>query len=102
MSNRSVGDELEDKICQKFNVQKTAKSGAHWDNADLVNNNVLIECKVKNDCSSFRCPKSELSKLKKQANRSSKDWIYVMQDANGEVYVLTSLDYFQEITNGRL
>lgn len=94
--SRHTGDKLEKEIEQRFNIRRTSMSGGYWDNADLANEFVIVECKVKNDTDTFKCPKSELDKLKKQADKLGKDWMYIMQDGKGKKYVLTSLDFFQE------
>jgi hypothetical protein len=96
-SSRSVGDELEKKISKVLGLKRTAMSGAYWDNADLANADLMVEAKVKNTQDNFRAPKKEISKLKAQAEKVGKDWLYIQQVSTGEVFVLTSLDILATI-----
>lgn len=94
--SREIGDELEDKISADLGINKTTNSGAKFDNGDLTDKKLIVEAKVKSK-SSFSIPKGELSKLKKQADKHGKDWIYVQKNLSG-TYVLMDYNTFLELT----
>ncbi len=96
MNKRQKGDEFEKQLSRLFSIRLTAKSGAHWDNADLATETVLIEAKVK-DVPFFKPSKREVEKVIAQANKHGKDWVYI-QKTNGGTFVLCSLDFFEEVS----
>lgn len=97
MSNsRKIGDEFEEEVANKLGLRTNAKSGGHWDNADLSSKNVLIECKVKS-VPFLRSNKAEIQKVINQANKHYKDWVYI-QKTDGGTFVVCSLDFFVEAT----
>lgn len=92
---RAKGDELEKKVSQDLNINKTTNSGAKWDNADLTNKKYIIECKVKSK-DGFQPCKAEIKKLKAQALKHSKEWIYV-QKTNTGMYAVLDYNFFLEL-----
>ena len=95
--SKEIGNELEKKISSALGINRTTNSGAKWDNADLANRKLIIEAKVKMDKASFSAPKSELKKLKREAEKHGKDWLYFQKNQTG-IYVLLDLDTFLELT----
>ncbi len=95
MSNRSIGDEFEQKVSNLLNLPLTAKSGGHWDNADMATRKTLLECKYRSD-ESLTGALDHIKKLKKQAEKHMKEWIYV-RGTPTESFVILSLDYFAEL-----
>jgi hypothetical protein len=100
MSNRDIGDELENKVISKLGegFHRTGNSGATFKDGDIRNRRLVIECKVKNNTEGFSSPKSELKKLWKEANKQGKDWLYIEQNGDGKVMVLMDFDTFLEMT----
>lgn len=94
---REIGDKLETKLSELLGINKTTNSGAKYDNADLANRDIIIEAKVKNTKTSFSVPKTELTKVIKQARKHEKEWIYVQQNALG-TFVLLDLDTYVEMS----
>lgn len=98
--SREKGDLFEDKCCKVLGLSKTANSGAIHDDGDLYDykgplKDFIIEAKYKS-IPNFRASKAEIEKLKVQANKFFKDWIYIQSTDSGE-YVLLSLDSFGTI-----
>jgi hypothetical protein len=97
MNKRQVGDEFEKyiaKLLPELNI--TARSGAHWDNADLTGPGVIIEAKVKNK-PRLTISWNEIVKLKKQAEKHTVDWIYAVKDSNDKKYAICDLDFMIEL-----
>ena len=96
MANK--GYEFEERLEDLLDgLKRTAKSGGHWDNADLANEFTLVEAKVKS-LDNFRAPKGELTKLKNQAEKHGKDWVYIQKNDSGE-YALLDLRFFITLWN---
>lgn len=96
MNNREIGDKFEEELLALLpGTTRTAMSGAFWDNADLVGNTIMIEAKVR-DKESFSPRASEVKKLKKQAFKHSKEWVYIQKTNNGS-YALMDLNLFAEL-----
>ena len=89
---REAGDEFEDYISYLLNIKKTTNSGAKYDNGDLSNKDLIIECKVKSKDGFQPCGK-EIQKVINQANKHFKEWLYI-QKTNKETYVVLSLDHY--------
>ncbi len=94
--SREIGDKLETKISELLGINKTTNSGAKYDNADLANREVMIEAKVKHK-PSFTIPKTELTKLMKQAKKHGKEWLYIQENMLG-TFVLLDLDTYIEMS----
>lgn len=101
-SSRETGDEFETEVAKLLRFKGTANSGAIFDDADLrpINGKpVILEAKVKNTSRTHtmvvRC---EIDKVKKQADKIGKDWIYVIRDISGNRHVICDLDFFAEAT----
>lgn len=97
--SRDKGDRLEDKVAADLGLNKTTNSGAKWDNADLTNKKLIIECKVKSK-DGFQGCKSEIKKLITQAAKHSKEWVYIQQNNTG-TFVVIDYNYFLELIDGR-
>lgn len=97
MDNRAIGDKFEEYVSNLLGIRTTAKSGGHWDNADLANKHVLIECKVKH-VPFFKPVKKEIQKVMNQAVKHGKEWAYIQRTDGGD-FVVCSLDFFAEVTN---
>lgn len=93
--SREKGDRLEDKVAHDLGINKTTNSGAKWDNADLTNRDLIIECKVK-DKEGFQGCKTEIKKVMAQAVKHSKEWVYIQQNKSG-TFVVIDYNYFLEL-----
>lgn len=93
--SRDKGDRLEDKVSEDLKLNKTTNSGAKWDNADLTNKKLIVECKVKSK-EGFQPCKGEIKKLISQAEKHSKEWIYIQQTQSG-TYVVLDYNFFLEL-----
>lgn len=96
--SREKGDQLEARVANDLGINKTTNSGAKWDNADLTNRELIIECKVK-DKEGFQGCKSEIKKLIAQAAKHSKEWVYIQQNKSG-TFVVIDYNYFLELIDG--
>lgn len=96
--SRKIGDEFEDLIEQVLNIKKTPNSGAMFDDGDFNSNGCIFELKVKNDKKNFHTSNKELEKLKKQAKKRFKDWVYI-QKTEGGIQVLVDLELFRNLWN---
>lgn len=99
-NSRKVGDDLEDKVVERLGpgFSKTAGSGSVFKNGDIAHHRLVTECKVKNNTKGFSAPASELKKLIKEADKQSKDWLYIQQSGLGKTMVLCDLNTFLEMT----
>lgn len=97
--SREKGDLLEDRVANDLGIKKTTNSGAKWDNADLSNRKLIIECKVK-DKEGFQGCKGEIKKLIAQAAKHSKEWAYIQQNKSG-TFVVIDYNYFLELLDGQ-
>lgn len=103
---RDKGDRFEKEVANKLNLETTAKSGGHWDDADLYAYNkshplslFIIECKYK-EVDWLRPVKSEIKKVMKQAEKINKDWMYVQGNNAGD-FVVMSLDALAELLDSK-
>jgi len=94
--SRKIGDELEDEIAQLLGLRKTANSGAMFNNADMGDYDYIVECKVKNGKKNFHVDNKELNKLKEQAQKRFKDWLYI-QKTDGGIQVLVDIELFLKL-----
>jgi hypothetical protein len=93
--SREKGDILEDLVAHALGINKTTNSGAKFDNADLTNRQLIIECKVKSK-QNFQPCGSEIKKLIAQAKKHSKEWIYIQENLSGK-FVVIDWEYFLEL-----
>lgn len=93
--SREKGDKLEDLVSTSLNINKTTNSGAKWDNADLTNTKLIVECKVKGK-ENFQPCGNELKKLIAQAKKHGKEWVYVQENLSGR-FVVIDWNYFLEL-----
>jgi len=100
MNKRKIGDSLEDYVLSKLGsgFNRTANSGAKFQDGDIRHPRLVVECKVKGSTSGFTAPKSELKKLWKLADKHGKDWLYIERNVDNKHMVLLSLDMFLEMT----
>lgn len=96
MNTRDLGDKLEKDLENLLGMRRTAKSGAHWDNADLSSRSLLIEAKVKNTAKWLQPSRAEIIKLIKQAKAVGKEWAYVQRNSAGD-FVVLDLNFFAEL-----
>jgi len=94
---RSKGDELETKVSNLLGVNKTTNSGAKFNNADLANSKVIIECKFK-DLPRLRPEWNEIEKVIKQATDSGREWIYIQENQAG-TFAIVDFNFFIELFN---
>ena len=95
-NKRDVGNAFEIKVSQAIpNGKLTPNSGAMFNNADVVNDTLVVECKVRNK-PSINISKIQLEKLKKQALLYSKDYAFANKTTNGE-YITISLEHFKQL-----
>jgi hypothetical protein len=93
--SREKGDDLEERVSRDLAINKTTNSGAKWDNGDLTNKNVIIECKVKDKPILTGCG-PEIKKLIVQAKKHSKEWFYIQQNQAG-TFVVMDYNMFLEL-----
>jgi hypothetical protein len=93
--SREKGDKLESKVSNDLGINKTTNSGAKWDNADLSDRNLIIECKYK-DKPFLSGMNPEIKKLIKQAKKHNKDWSYI-QECNAGTFVVIDYNLFLEM-----
>lgn len=92
---REKGDIFEEQVAYDMGIRKTNNSGAKFDNADLSNRDLIIECKYKGK-KSFQSCSNEISKLTEQAKKHNKEWIYIQQTETN-AYVVLDYNYFLEL-----
>lgn len=99
-SSRDVGDAFEDTVLSKLGpgFSKTAGSGSVFKNGDIRHSRLIVECKVKNNVTGFNAPRKELDKLKKEALKQGKDWLFIEVSSAREPMVLCDLNTFLELT----
>lgn len=95
--SREKGDALESKVENALGVNKTTNSGAKFNNADLANTKVIIECKFK-DIPRFKPEWKEIEKVIKQANDSGREWIYIQQNQAG-TFATIDFNFLIELFN---
>lgn len=93
---RKIGDEFEAQVSDDLGIRKTNMSGAKFDNGDLSNSEIIIECKVKSTSKSFQSCSHEVSKVIKQAIKHNKEWLYI-QKTKDKSFVVMDYNYFLEL-----
>lgn len=96
-SSREKGDELEQYVARILNMEFTRGSGNQLDDADLKDDRMLIECKVKNGAKGVSIPGTQLNKLTKQAAKWRKEWALATMNSDGQVFFTVNADWFREI-----
>lgn len=96
-TNREKGDALESYIARALDMEPTNGSGNQKDDADLKDEHMLIECKVKGNNAGVNVPEKQLTKLIKQAAKWHRDYAFVTMNSNGKIYVTTDIQWFIEI-----
>ena len=97
MSNkREIGDEFEDEVFKILEVKKTPNSGAMFNDGDGTAKGCIFELKVKNTNNDFKAPSKELKKLRGQADKRFKDWVYIQKNKGGS-QVLMDLQFFIQL-----
>lgn len=99
-STREIGDEFEDEIFKPLGIKKTPNSGAMFNDADGTAEGCIFELKVKSDKNDFSAPAKELKKLRSQAAKRWKDWIYIQRNKSGD-QVLMDLELFIKLWQKR-
>lgn len=100
-NQRKIGDKLEKKVqtflTRELGFEQTANSGAKWQDGDLRHNFYVVEIKVKNNTGGASIAQKDLSKLKREAKRQGKMWIYVCENVNGDLVSMVPLDTLSEL-----
>lgn len=96
-NKREVGDELEQYVARLLNMDYTRGSGNQLDDADLKDDRMIIECKVKNNTKGVSVPASQLTKVSRQATKWRRDWGFVTKNSDGRVFITLDLNTFAEI-----
>lgn len=98
INKRAIGDSLEDLVIKKLgsSFHKTGNSGATFQDGDIRNRKLCIECKVK-ATPGFSSPTKELKKLWKLSKDQCKDWLYIEKNGDGKIMVLMEFNTFLEI-----
>lgn len=78
-------------------MELTRNSGASLDDADLRDDHLVVECKVKGAMKGVSIPLSLIEKVKKQATKWRRDWAIVTRNAAGDDHITMPLDVFEEI-----
>lgn len=95
MMSREKGNELETKVSNALEINKTTNSGAKYGNGDLANRIMVVECKYKSK-DILSAPKKELEKLIKLAQDSGREWLYV-QENNLGTFAVIDFEFFTQM-----
>jgi len=95
-NNRAIGDTLEKKVMYLLQMRGTHNSGATNDDADLKDDHMIVECKVKSKMAGLGISASLLEKVKKQALKWRREWAIVTRNADGDEFVTVPLNDFAE------
>jgi hypothetical protein len=109
-SSRRTGDLFEKVVIDSLNTvegskektkafEMTAGSGSKFMDGDIRHRELVVECKVKNNCAGFSAPTAHLTKLKQEADKQCKDWLYVVKNGKGQELVLLELEAFLRLTD---
>lgn len=98
-NSRQVGDVFEHHCIKLLGMGGTYGSGACVDDADLKDDHMLIECKVKNTSSGVNVPPALIEKVSAQAEKWRRDWAIACRTQAGD-FVTMPLDVFAEIYEG--
>lgn len=100
-NQRKIGDKLEKKVqnflSKDLGFEQTANSGAKWKDGDLRHTAYVVEIKVKNNTGGASIATAELSKLKKEATKQNKDWIFVCENVKGDLVAMVPLATLSEL-----
>ena len=97
-STREIGDKFEQFVLDNLpEFRATAGSGSVHQDGDMVSHQFIGECKVKGNCGGFSASGPELNKLKKEATKHCKDWLFFEKNAHGEEMVLMNFHTFLEM-----
>jgi len=94
-NKRELGEDFEEEVAHDLGMQKTNMSGAKFDNGDLANRETIVECKVKGK-PGFQACGNEIKKVIAQAQKHSKEWLYIQKTDTG-TYVVLDYNYFLEL-----
>lgn len=99
-STRSKGDELENYVLVRIaSLKKTNNSGAVSANGDLIDSEIMIDCKNIQSKSTVSISDSELTKIKTQSGRYNKDWALVHKTSTGKIVACVDFEFFQVLYN---
>lgn len=96
---RAVGDEFENICIAKLDMKGTYGSGANYDDADLKDDFLMIECKVKTTVKGVSIPPALINKVKAQATKWQRFWAIANRTQAGD-FITLPLDTFAEIYEG--
>jgi hypothetical protein len=99
MTNRKTGDLFETYLINLFNIGGTHASGASLDDADLKDDYILIECKVKSTVKGVSISPSLIDKVSEQAVKWRREWAIASRTAKGDFITLPA-GTFAEIYDG--
>jgi hypothetical protein len=95
-NKRKTGDQTENRVFGKvkhLGFRKTANSGARFGDHDMSHPDWVTEIKKKST-EGASVAKSELSKLKAEAEKQGKDWLFICENQKGNQVAMTDLDAF--------
>lgn len=95
INKREIGDNFEEQVAYDLGIRKTNGSGAKFDNGDLADKGTIVECKVKGK-PGFQACGSEVKKVIAQAQKHSKEWLYIQKTPTGN-YVVLDYNHFLEL-----
>lgn len=102
MDRQKVGNQFEQEIATLLKFRQTVNSGAMFHDADLRPENgkpVIAEAKLRRTSGAISgVARTDVEKLKRQAEKIGKDWIYAVRGKSGESYVICDLNFFAEAT----
>lgn len=100
-NQRKIGDKLEKKVqtflSRDLGFGPTANSGAKWQDGDLRHSLYVVEIKVKNKTGGAIIDGRDLSKLKREAQKQLKEWIYVCENQKGDLVAMVPLAVLSEL-----
>ena len=95
INTRKIGDDLEDKVLEVLApyFSKTAGSGSVFKDGDLRNHEIVGEIKVRGTSGASIAGK-DFKKLKKEALKQGKEWLFVCENESKDLITMTDLNFF--------
>lgn len=100
-STREIGDKFEERCQSLLGMRPTYGSGACIDDADLKDDHLIVECKVRTKVGGINIPPALIDKVNAQAIKWRRDWAIATQTMAGQ-FITMPLDVFAEIYQGYL
>lgn len=96
-NTRDIGNDLEMRVSNRLNLKQTIGSGNKLHDADLKDDYLLVECKVKGGATGSSLPASHLKKIRKASRDFHRKWAYIVENKNKDTLVTIEFDFFKEL-----